>query len=127
MKRLLGKVLFVAGILMIVLGILAVIGSWRQYNDAPWHYELPVPFPNFGNGLKYGMFTVIECLVFYGIPALGIVCFVIGRKIGFKSKAEKNNDKDTKFAQKNGIVFCPECNGSVKIGEKFCPKCRHKM
>lgn len=42
--------------------------------------------------------------------------------------SERASAKDAlNQAKKEGIRFCPECNGSVEPNEIFCPKCHHKM
>lgn len=85
---------------------------------------------------RYRMFGAEDILTPYWVvfAILLVVGFLlITRRRSYGSyifsfiTSKKISKKAAKEAEAEGLRFCPECGGSVKESEVFCPKCRHKM
>ncbi len=124
MKRVIGKILFGIGIVLIVFQALGIIGNLASGSS--------LPYPNFSMGINYLMYSLGFCFGFYIFGIVGIILTIVGSKMGgisFNSgrMSRKAAKEAIKNAREQGTIFCPDCGGSVGCNEKFCPKCRRKM
>ncbi len=95
-----------------VIELLSLIGNQRRYNF-------------FGLGdmmITYWIIYVVLLMIF-------AVAFFFRRYylVNTGSMSRKAAKASRKNAEAEGTVFCPECGGSVKSTELFCPKCNRKM
>ena len=90
-----------------------------------------LPRLSFDSTLMFS-FSLGMCIGYYAFGIVGIILLILGlvvlpRAFGFHWNSKGISKKLRKKAESEKIRFCPECGGSVKATELFCPKCHHKM